>query len=344
MGLVKAKVKVFLRKIDLVGKTLFILKRLTKLTLNLLILVGLVLLIKYSYQLFTAHQEEPLKSSIFLILGFTLWLIIIKLSKSRSRHYWLRYKGTTPSFKLTTFVVITILLIFTFAGVQPMSIYKDNLFSKWNSYRTEWKAKAAERAAVAKAEEAKKLAEAIAMTPILIKEAPPKTESKSALTTTEALKVEEVEREAFELINKVRGEAGVPPTKWNDELYKLSKAHTQDMANKKMLFHTPMGATHGENVWGGKGYYHYKYEELAKVIVSSWMSSALHKAWLLYAPIKESVVSVVITPDGQYASWSFWTVGLGRGPEIVAKIAEEWRRSGSNLPWIEWLESKGYLK
>jgi len=115
------------------------------------------------------------------------------------------------------------------------------------------------------------------------------------------------------------------------------------MSNKRELFHTPVGSSHGENAWSGKGYHHYRYNELAKVIIGSWMSSPLHEAWLLHAPIKESVVSIVVTPDGQYASWSFWMNTLDRGPALIEKIAREWKGSGSNLPWIEWLKMKGYL-
>lgn len=200
-----------------------------------------------------------------------------------------------------------------------------------------------EKEAATKAEEQEKIQEAIAMMPIPLKEAPTKSQTESALTTTQALQIEEAEQEAFKLINTIREEAGIPATKWSDELYKLSKQHTQDMANRGELFHTPMGSSHGENAWGGKGYYHYRYEELAKVIVGSWMSSPLHKAWLLHAPIKESVVSIVVTPDGQYASWSFWTNTLDRGPELIEKIVTEWKSSGSNLPWIEWLQMRGYL-
>lgn len=299
---------------------------LTKLGLNLAILTGFGFLIRYSYLLFVKHSEEGLKGSIILIVGIGAWITIIRLCHSR------RYRWTKPSFKLTTFSVITILLIFAFAGVQPVSTYKDNLVSKWESHQ-------AERAA----EEAEKVSEAIAMTPILIREAPSKTETKSGPTVTQTLKVEEAEREAFELINVVREEAGVPPTKWSDELYRLSKEHTREMADRGELFHTPTGAMHGENAWGGYGYYHYRYDELAKVIVGSWMTSPLHKAWLLHAPIKESVVSVVVTEDGQYASWSFWTRNLGRGPDLIEKIVNEWKSSGSDLPWIEWLYREGYL-
>jgi uncharacterized protein YkwD len=304
-------------------------KVVTRLFLNLLVLAGLGFLIRHSYLLFT-QPTAPLKNSIILIIGIALWILLIRLLRKK-------YGRTNPSFKLTTFSVIAISLVFAFVGIQPISMYKDNLVNtlsdKWKSYR--------EAQEVLQAE---KVAEAIAMTPMLIKEAPSKTETTSGPTVTQTLKVEEAEREAFELINAVREEAGIPPTKWDDELYKLSKKHTQEMADRGELFHTPLGAEHGENAWGGKGYYHYRYEELAKVIVGSWMSSPLHKAWLLHAPIKESVVSIVVTPNGQYASWSFWTRNLGRGPELVEKVAREWRNSGSGLDWIPWLISKGYLK
>ena len=301
-------------------------KGLVKLCLNLAILTGLVFLIRYGYLLFVAHSEEALKGSIILIVGIAAWVAVIKFSRSR------KYRWAKPSFKLTTLSVVAILLIFAFAGVQPVSMYKNNLVDRWKSYQ-----------AAQEAEEAEKVAEAIAMTPMLIKQAPAKTETKSSPSVTQTLKVEEAEREAFELINAVREEAGVPPTKWSDELYELSKKHTQEMADRGNLFHTPVGAEHGENAWGGTGYSHYRYEELAKVIVGSWISSPLHNAWLLHGPIKESVVSIVVTPDGQYASWSFWTRNLGSGPALVEKIVREWRNSGTDKPWIDWLISEGYL-
>jgi len=155
----------------------------------------------------------------------------------------------------------------------------------------------------------------------------------------------ELEKETFRLINVEREHAGVPPTKWDDELYRLSKAHTQQMADRRELFHTPVGASYGENCWGGRGYYHFSGQELARVIVSSWMSSPLHRAWLLHELLRTSVVSIVVTPDGQYASWTFWTSEAGEGPELVRKIVDEWQReTGGKVPWLEWLKEKGYIK
>jgi len=116
------------------------------------------------------------------------------------------------------------------------------------------------------------------------------------------------------------------------------------MSDKGELFHTPINAPYGENAWGGVGYANYDYEELAKVIVDSWMSSPLHRAWILHQPLQTSVVSIIVNPNSQFASWTFWTREAGEGPELVKKIADEWRReTGESIPWIEWLYLKGYL-
>jgi len=312
-------------------------KGVIKLCLNLVVLVGLALLIRYGYQLFTTPQEDPLRGSIFLILGFVAWIVVIRLSKSRSRHYWLRYKGTKPGFKLTTFSVIAILLILTFAGVQPMSTYKDGLAEKYVSWQ-EVREEAVKAREVAEREKLKReLSEVIVAMPPTITEALPKVSS-----TSEVVAVREAEKLAFTLINMYREENGVPTTLWDDKLYELSKAHTQKMADMGELFHG-QGDVIGENAWGGRGYTHYSSNDLAMEIAASWVNSPLHNAWLLYTPIKESVVSIAVTSDGQYASWSFWINKLSGGPDLVMKISREYRNSGSSLDWISWLKSKGYL-
>jgi uncharacterized protein YkwD len=310
--------------------------KLYRLLLNLSILSLLGLIVWSGIKLFSQQfiHSQLIGSLVFLAeLVFFVWMWRI-VSKNSWR--W-------PSMKLTVFSLICLFVIFAFAGVKPFSDYKTSLNTRYTAWIENIEKSRLEKEAATKAEEQKKVQEAIAMTPIPVKEAPTKSQTESALTTTQALQIEESEQEAFKLINTIREEAGIPATKWSDELYKLSKQHTQDMANRGELFHTPVGSSHGENVWGGTGYYHYRYDELAKVIVGSWMSSPLHEAWLLHAPIKESVVSIVVTPDGQYASWSFWINTLDRGPELIEEIVREWKSSGSNLPWIEWLKMKGYL-
>ena len=320
----------FTRKYKALGK-------LYRLLLNLSILSLLGLIIWTGIKLFSQEfiHGQLIGSLVFLAeFVFFVWLWRV-VSKNSWR--W-------PSMKLTIFSILCIVIIFAFAGVKPFADYKTSLITRYTAWTEEMERSRLEKEAAEKAEEQEKVREAIAMMPIPVKEAPAKSETASGLTTTHALEIEEAEQEAFRLINTVREEAGIPATKWSDELYKLSKQHTQEMANRGELFHTPLGSSHGENAWGGYGYYHYRYDELAKVIVGSWMSSPLHEAWLLHAPIQESVVSIVVNPDGQYASWSFWMNTLDRGPELVETIVKEWKSSGSNLPWIEWLQMKGYLK
>jgi uncharacterized protein YkwD len=163
--------------------------------------------------------------------------------------------------------------------------------------------------------------------------------------TIEAQSIVEAEGQAFELINAQREKNGTPATVWDDGLYTLSKAHTEEMAMKGELFHSPESAPYAENCWGGHGYQGYSAEELAKVIVESWMSSPLHRAWLLHTPLRHVAVSIVIDDGGQYASWTFWKDEIGLGPELVRQISQEWKtETGGSVPWIEWLYMRGYLK
>jgi len=152
-----------------------------------------------------------------------------------------------------------------------------------------------------------------------------------------------LEKEPFRLVNAERENAGVPPTEWDDELYKLSKAHTEEMADRGELFHTPMGASYGENAWGAP-WGGISRQNLAQTIVDSWMSSPLHRAWILHAPLKTSVVSIVDDNRGQYASWTFWTGEAGTGPPLVKKAYDMWiSETGGNIPWLDWLYNiKGY--
>jgi len=284
-------------------------KKITKLFLNLVILAGFGMLIWHGYFVFT-HKTKPFINFSILITGIIAWILLIKLLRSK-------YKRTTPSFKLTTFSVIAILLILTFAGVQPLAGYKDNLIESY-------KAAQAERAAQMEAGEAAEAA---------------------AKAEAEAQKLANAEREAFRLINAERGYAGVPPTEWDDELYKLSKAHTQAMADRGECFHSYEygDVPYGENAWGCETSYHCNAENLPLAIVSGWKLSPLHWACLLHSPVKRSVVSIVVTPTGEYASWTFWLSEFGEGPEILQRALKIWQaETGGSVPWPVWLDRKGY--
>jgi len=113
----------YTRKYKIVGK-------LYRLALNLLVLSSLGCLVWSGSRLI--HQQfltTPLLSSLVFVveLIFFIWLCRI-ISKNKWR--W-------PSMKLTVFSLLVLSTIFTFAGVQPLSTYKDNLVVKWKTYQTE---------------------------------------------------------------------------------------------------------------------------------------------------------------------------------------------------------------
>jgi len=294
---------------------------LRKLFLSLLAIIGLVVVVRTGYILFTHQITTVTRDTIIFLVEIGFWIWIISILRSY------KYKRRKPSFKLVFFSLLGIALVCAFAGIEPLTFYKDRTVSfvagSWQTIMAH-----SQPPTPAPTEP----------TPAPVKPVPtpvPQPVEPSLL---------ELEEETFRLINVERNRAGVPSTKWDAELYKLSKAHTQEMANRGEMFHTPMGAPYGENCWGGKGYYHYNKQELPAAIVDNWMSSPLHRAWLLHRPLRTSVVSIVETPDSQFASWTFWMAEAQGGPELVKRIYDEWQRDcGGSIPWIEWLKMKGYL-
>jgi len=301
--------------------------------LSLLVIAGLVDVVRRSYFLFT-QQTDPIRNTIIFLVeaGALFWIISIL----RSRKY--RYRK--PQFKLILITVIAISLVCAFAGIEPLSSYKDGVFTYVHNVMEEWEA----------AREAEVIEE---IDKLMLEKEKLEAEIEALKTEKEVLverrneaeKLFELEKETFRLVNMARQEQGfVSPTEWDNELYQLSKAHTQGMAERGEIFHSKSDA-YAENCWQGEGFHPYEVEELAATIVDCWLSSPLHRAWLLHEPIKHSVVSIEVRPDGQFASWTFWMSETGNGPELVKRVAEEWEtETGRLIPWIDWLYMKGYLK
>ena len=254
------------RKKDFKHKYTKLIRGTIKLFLNLAILACFVTLIWYGYLLFT-HKVTPLIGSIVFIVGIAVWVILIRILRRR-------YKWTKPSFKLTTFSVIAIVLILTFAGVQPLASYKDNLIENIKTAQAEW---AAERE---------------------------RAEAERAAVEQEAERrnIEELEHNVVALVNVIRNERGSAPLIRDSELYTYSKQHSEDMASQKRLFHTSMYEPYAENAWGGEG----STSWTASDIVESWMSSDFHRTWLLCPHLQHIAVGIAISDTGMYASWTFW--------------------------------------
>jgi len=214
------------------------LKFIAKLCLNLAILAGLGILVWHGYHLFT-HQVDALSGSISLIIGIAIWITIIRLSKSRSRNYWLRYKGTKPSFKLTTFSTIAILLILTFAGCQPFAGYKDSLIERWETYWTKQEVERVEREAEAAVVRAEREAKA----------------EEETRQREESRKAEEEQRQAelnqtyTQLFNEFRLKNGLPPLTSNARLNELAKQRAIEISQPGNFNHSGIEKYNlGENI------------------------------------------------------------------------------------------------
>ena len=104
--------------------------KLYRLFLNLSILSLFGLIIWSAIKLFSQQLvHSPLAGSLILLAEFIffIWMCIV-VSKNSWR--W-------PSMKLTVFSLIVAFIIFAFAGVPPMSAYKDNLVRSWNTAQAE---------------------------------------------------------------------------------------------------------------------------------------------------------------------------------------------------------------
>jgi len=140
-----------------------------------------------------------------------------------------------------------------------------------------------------------------------VKNAEVNAEVKSAIY----VKVASVEQTVFGLINQKRAELGLKPLIWNDDLEKIARGHSENMAEYDFFSHRGLDGkavsdradsaglskwrSIGENIAFNRGYA----DPIAKA-VDLWLNSPSHKNNLLSATWKESAVGVAITEDGSY--------------------------------------------
>ncbi|WP_236910921.1 CAP domain-containing protein [Clostridium sp. Cult1] len=116
----------------------------------------------------------------------------------------------------------------------------------------------------------------------------PETKPSNPATEVEVGANTSIEREVVRLVNIEREKAGLNPLAYSEELSKVARAKSQDMANKNYFSHTsptygdPFSMmrsfgiqykTAGENI--AKGY------SSAKSVVNGWMNSSGHRANIL---------------------------------------------------------------
>ena len=121
----------------------------------------------------------------------------------------------------------------------------------------------------------------------------------------------ELEKQAFDLLNKKRIETGLPLLEWCDEVAKIARAHSENMAKYKFFSHTGLDGmmvddradAFGINKWRAIGEniaYNRGYEKPVEFAVERWMQSTSHRQNILNNRWRESAVGVAVSSDGAY--------------------------------------------
>ncbi len=120
-----------------------------------------------------------------------------------------------------------------------------------------------------------------------------------------------LERQVFEMVNQKRAEQNLEPLVWSDEVAKIARIHSQNMANYKFFSHAGLDGTmvsdradqFGIGKWRAIGEniaYNQGFKNPLKCAVEGWMHSPAHKENLLSTRWKDSAIGIAVTEDGTY--------------------------------------------
>lgn len=120
-----------------------------------------------------------------------------------------------------------------------------------------------------------------------------------------------LEKQAFALINEQRAKLNLEPLVWSEDVAKIARLHSENMANFSFFSHKGIDGLMvndradecgvkkwqaiGENIAYNKGF-----ENPVAFAVDRWMQSPAHRENLLNSRWKESGIGIAITGDGTY--------------------------------------------
>lgn len=129
--------------------------------------------------------------------------------------------------------------------------------------------------------------------------------------TRKTVDVSGLERLAFELINQERTASGLKELVWNDDIAKIARLHSQNMADNAFFNHRGLDGSMvndraealgvrkwqaiGENIAYNRGY-----DTPAEFAVECWMESSAHRQNLLGNRWQETGVGVAVAADNSY--------------------------------------------
>jgi Uncharacterized protein with SCP/PR1 domains len=121
----------------------------------------------------------------------------------------------------------------------------------------------------------------------------------------------EFERRIVELINRKRIENGLQPLIWNEDVARVARVHSQNMARFKFFSHVGLDGlavderadTLGVRKWRAIGEniaYNRGFENPCEFAFEGWMKSQPHRQNLLNTRWKETGVGIAVAQDGTY--------------------------------------------
>jgi uncharacterized protein YkwD len=129
--------------------------------------------------------------------------------------------------------------------------------------------------------------------------------------TKTPVNVFELEKLAFALINRKRAALGLDELTWSDEVAKIARLHSREMAENNYFSHRGLNGSMigeradslgvkkwraiGENIAFNRGY-----ENPTEFAVECWIKSEGHRLNLLNDSWKETGVGIAIAADGSY--------------------------------------------
>ena len=136
-------------------------------------------------------------------------------------------------------------------------------------------------------------------------------EKAAAVKASIVVNTASIERIAFDLINKKRVESGFRPLEWSDDVARIARQHSQDMAEFKYFGHRGLDDSMvsdradrsglkkwraiGENIAFNRGY-----NDPVEVAVKLWLESPSHRQNLLKSDWSELAVGIAVAADGSY--------------------------------------------
>lgn len=124
-----------------------------------------------------------------------------------------------------------------------------------------------------------------------------------------AFSTPDLEKQAFDLLNSQRAAKSLPALAWNDDVARIARLHSENMAKYKFFSHTGLDGSMvndradlcgvskwraiGENIAFNRGY-----AKPAEFAVDRWMRSTAHRENILNDRWTESGVGVALAEDG----------------------------------------------